>query len=93
MNTSNDTNRDPVESNMSDPDTEYAMYDQDAWSSFFQAQEALEQKVMDDLGVSATCAQNILYLRTRSRWTQALEDELVRMDKAGHPSPNMMDWP
>ncbi len=38
-------------------------------------------------------AEAITYLRTRQRWTQAAEDELIRMAKAGEPLPNMMAWP
>ena len=45
------------------------------------------------LGVSDSCAMNIQYLRTRSRWTQDLEEELIRMDKEEGRQPNMCDWP
>lgn len=45
------------------------------------------------LGVSEGCASDIIYLRGRSRWTQAAEDELVRRNKAGEPAPNIMEWP
>lgn len=47
----------------------------------------------EGLGVSVTCAGNIWYLRTRSRWSQEAEDELIRMDKAGEPAPNINEWP
>jgi hypothetical protein len=42
-------------------------------------------------GVSADCALDVFYLRTRSRWTQELEDELIRLHKAGTP-PNVCDF-
>ena len=54
-------------------------------------------KYIDDLavklGVSSSVAGDIWYLRTRSRWTQRAEDELVRMAKAGEPMPNINEWP
>jgi len=55
------------------------------------------QKVIDEiateLGVSDQCATDIWYLRSRARWTQRAEDELVRRDKAGEPLPNICEWP
>lgn len=58
-------------------------------------QDALveEQKdIAEELGCSLGCAANVQYLRTRARWTQALEDELIRMDKDGEPGPNMNEF-
>ena len=52
-----------------------------------------EQKIAAELSVSETCASNIVYLRSRSRWTQEAENELIRRDKAGEPAPNIMEWP
>jgi len=37
-------------------------------------------------------ALDVWYLRTRSRWTLELEDELIHMDQAGEPAPNMNDY-
>ena len=43
------------------------------------------------LGISLACAHNIFYLRERSRWTQDLEDELIRLHKEGNP-PNIFEF-
>lgn len=50
-------------------------------------------KISDELGVDDLWALDILYLRTRSRWTQELENKLVQMAKDGEQHPNMCDWP
>ena len=51
------------------------------------------QGIQKQFGVSDSCALNIQYLRSRSRWTQELENELIRMDKEDKTQPNIMDWP
>lgn len=43
------------------------------------------------LGVSFGCATDIIYLRTRSRWTQEKEDYLIFCDKNNTPSPSIME--
>lgn len=43
------------------------------------------------VNVSQGCAADVFYLRTRSRHTQELEDELIRLHNAGTP-PNMCDF-
>jgi len=45
------------------------------------------------LGIPMSFAWAIQYLRTRSRWTQELEDQLIQMGKRGEVCPNMMEWP
>lgn len=50
-------------------------------------------KLSQELNVSNKYASAIWYLRTRSRWTQELEDKLVQMCKDNEPVPNMCDWP
>lgn len=50
-----------------------------------------QQTLAQELDVSDACASDILYLRTRSRHTQALEEELIRLHRAGTP-PNMCDF-
>lgn len=40
---------------------------------------------------SQSCAADVRYLRSRSRWTQELEDELIRLHKEGKP-PNMNEF-
>jgi len=66
---------------------------QKAMNELADAQALYMQELAAELSISYVCAMNIVYLRSRSRWTQALEDELVRMDKAGEPEPNMNEWP
>lgn len=59
----------------------------DAW------QEAMleEQKnIAQNLNVTLYAAGLIQYLRSRSRWTQEKEDELVRLDQAGEELPNVL---
>lgn len=46
-----------------------------------------------ELGISEDHAEQVHYLRSRSRWTQELEDELIRMGKCGEPLVNMSEWP
>lgn len=50
-------------------------------------------KLAYDLNVSGQCAGDVWYLRTRSRWTQRAEDELIRLHKAGSPPPVLQGWP
>ncbi len=45
-------------------------------------------EVATELGISSDYSIVVVYLRGRSRWTQELEDELIRMSKAGEPVPN-----
>lgn len=51
------------------------------------------ERVAEELKVNDSFASAIVYLRTRSRWTQELENKLVEMAKAGESCPNMMGWP
>lgn len=44
-----------------------------------------------ELQVSESCALDVLYLRTRSRWSEELEDELITLHRAGNP-PNVNDF-
>lgn len=41
--------------------------------------------------ISLDTASDILYLRSRSRWSQEKEDYLIALDKAGLKTPNIMD--
>lgn len=63
---------------------------QDEWGD---AMDQEFEKISKKFGVSSNCAANIWYLRTRSRWSQEAEDELIRMDKAGEGQPNINEWP
>lgn len=73
---------------------------QEDWDKFNEDMDKVNQALVEEaieiskkLGISEDCALDIQYLRTRSRWTQEAEDELVRMDKAGEERPNIYDWP
>lgn len=51
------------------------------------------EKLMEELGgVSAFCAMDVAYLRTRSRWTQELEERLIQEHKEGKKI-NINEWP
>ena len=45
----------------------------------------------EELGVSEHCAGDVYYLRTRSRWSQELENELIELHQKKSP-PNMCDF-
>jgi hypothetical protein len=44
-----------------------------------------EEEIKERYGVSDDTASAIAYLRTRSRWTEEKEKELVTRDKIGFP--------
>jgi hypothetical protein len=46
----------------------------------------------DKLNVSEACASDIVYLRSRSRWTPELEQLLIQLHKEGTP-PNIFQFP
>jgi hypothetical protein len=46
----------------------------------------------EKLNCSVACAGHVWYLRQRSRWTQELEDELIRLYNEGTP-PNICEFP
>jgi hypothetical protein len=61
-----------------------------------EIQDAQYKYIKDEaakLGVSEACASDIVYLRSRSRWTLEAEAELIRRDKAGESLPNIYEWP
>ena len=49
------------------------------------------QKLAGELNISSSCAADVFYLRTRSRWTPKLEAELIRLHREGNP-PNICDF-
>lgn len=77
------------QSTMNDPNAMKAL------SDFFDAVQESEMAevrgLANELGVSMGCACDVRYLRTRSRWTEELEEELIRLHKAGTP-PNVMEF-
>lgn len=44
-----------------------------------------ERKIAEEFGVTNQTAAAISYLRTRSRWTQEKEDQLIVRDRLGMP--------
>lgn len=49
------------------------------------------QEIATELNLSYSCAADVWYLRTRSRWTQTLEDQLITLHQTGNP-PNICDF-
>lgn len=49
------------------------------------------QELAKTLKVSEDCALDVWYLRSRSRWTRELEDELIQLHKEGK-APNMCEF-
>ena len=69
-------------------DQEYAKKVQD---DYYNEMEQYFQKLADELDCSVACATDVWYLRQRSRWTQELEDELLRLYDIGQP-PNICEF-
>ena len=53
---------------------------------------AAAQEFSKEKNVSLECALDVMYLRTRSRHTQRMEDELIRLHSIGQ-APNLNGWP
>jgi len=55
------------------------------------------KKVAKEFGISEDVANDVVYLRTRSRWRQDLEQQIIDAAKAGNPisSDDIMtgEWP
>lgn len=49
------------------------------------------RSVAHDLNISHQCALDVIYLRSRSRWTEELEAKLIQLHKDGIP-PNVMEF-
>jgi hypothetical protein len=47
--------------------------------------------IQKELNISTACAEDVLYLRTRERWTKDLEDKLIALHAINKP-PNMLDF-
>jgi hypothetical protein len=50
------------------------------------------QSIENTYNLDYSYAMGVWYLRTRSRWTQALEDRLIQMYREGKPCPNMNEY-
>jgi hypothetical protein len=55
-----------------------------------EAQEYF-RSLADELNCCMACATDVWYLRQRSRWTQELENELIRLYAEGNP-PNICEF-
>jgi hypothetical protein len=49
------------------------------------------ETLAEELNCSTACAQDVWYLRQRSRWTQELEDKLILLYREGNP-PNINEF-
>jgi len=52
-------------------------------SGFFNFTE--EEDLMKELGISKECASDVLYLRSRQRWSEELEKKLIDAHKNNEP--------
>lgn len=50
------------------------------------------ETVAQELGIDYGAADDIVYLRQRSRWTQEKEDKLIAMAKAGDYNVIIHEW-
>lgn len=76
--------------------------DPDFWKEFQKIMDE-EARLMNEhidsvareLGISVGCANDVVYLRGRSRWTQEMEDKLILWDKTNTRPENfnIMDGP
>ena len=66
---------------------------QETMNSVQDAMVEEQEQIAEELGVTEDYAGAIQYLRTRSRWTQELEDRLIRLSSFRYPVPNMNEWP
>jgi len=72
--------------------------DPDSMQDFNAMMDALQDMMIseaeglaEEIGVSTACALDVIYLRSRSRWTNELENELIDLHKQGI-RPNMNDF-
>lgn len=62
---------------------------QQSMDAYFDAVEAGIKELAKELEISEDCAHDVYYLRTRSRWTQELENKLIDLHSKGiHPNMN-----
>jgi hypothetical protein len=78
-----------VEVPVGDPDA------MNAFQSFMDELHESTNRHIDELAkelrCSSACAQDVFYLRSRSRWTEELENELIQLHKQNNP-PNMCEF-
>lgn len=63
----------------------------EAMDLLYTIMDDFTSKIVKELNVSKNGADNILYLRSRSRWTQEKEDYLIWLDQNGKDLPNFND--
>lgn len=51
---------------------------------------AYVEEFAEENSLTSDQARNILYLRSRSRWTQEKEDTLFQLAREGRPFPNVL---
>ena len=51
----------------------------------------MREDLSKELDLTEACISDIAYLRTRNRHTSELEEELIRLHRAGTP-PNIMEF-
>lgn len=61
----------------------------DAEAEYFNSQI---EELMNTLNCSFACAADVVYLRTRSRWSEELERRLIQEHQEGR-TINICDWP
>jgi hypothetical protein len=60
-------------------------------NDYYNELEEYYKSLAEELGCSFACAVDVWYLRQRSRWTQELENELIRLYNEGTP-PNICEF-
>jgi CII-binding regulator of phage lambda lysogenization HflD len=65
---------------------------QEAIEQLNSAMMEYEDKIQKEYNCSEQAASDIAYLRTRSRWSQELEDLIVKLDKEGKHPPVLAGW-
>ena len=64
---------------------------QKAMDEYYNEMDRYTAEEAEKLGVDVGAMSDILYLHTRSRWTQEKEDYLIKLVKEGKPLPNIME--
>ena len=61
------------------------------YDDYYNALQEHLNSLAEELQCSVVCAGDVWYLRSRSRWSQELENELIRLYNAGTP-PNICEF-
>jgi hypothetical protein len=69
---------------------------QEDWDKFnalmYKVQDGYQEEIdniQEEHQISSACAAAVWYLRSRSRWTEEKEQQLINMDRRGEPIPNV----